>query len=325
MKRPTPTNFGHAAQPTLLAVGLILCVSSAMGQAPTIVNAADGSGSAAFWYLNGLPSCCEDSPGAPPNQAIYYTQWEVLANLQPGCTGTPTWSTDHGTLVSISPELGAPAAILTSLGPSYTTNQYTPVYNINIYVTACGVKSAGFPVFINTPYSFSSAVQGRFCNKTTGLCNCNAFPSTMGALGYAGSYYDSAYDLFGNVFVPIDLHEKWLNPVTFVAGNNWAQYMANNLVSYSWPASVWNSGTTWGDAIGACAPAADFGAIDPEPLPWGNVGTAATFTENQEYWIGTTTLGNYGTCVLWGGMAWFSDHDGYDLQVVPGIPATLCQ
>ncbi|HEY9140340.1 MAG TPA: hypothetical protein VIN93_05580 [Bryobacteraceae bacterium] len=318
MKRLILINLGHLALAPLLAAGLIFCASSAMAQAPVIVNGADGSGSAAFWYLNGLPSCCADSPGTPPDQAIYYTQWNVVALPQPGCTGTPEWSTDSPTLVSISPDPPSMTlATLTSLGPSYTTKQSTPIYNIHIYVTACGVESAPFPVYINTPFSMSIAPQGQDCLGS--VCNCGVLGLTN-YVGYAGTTNNSGYDILGNTLVQIDLHE-FLEGSQWSPGNNYSNYFTFPS-SGGWPVSLWASKTTWTDDYIMCAapPASN---LSPPLLPWGS-GNTPIFTITQLWFIGTQTIGPSGSCIGKDLVTYYNDHAAASGLQTPGIPATIC-
>ncbi len=127
----------HGIHPTKCAAVLripatLMVVPNASAQAPVITNANDGSGSAAFWYLNGNPSV--DG---------YYVQQAL--NLQPPNDGNPAptivWSTDQPLVVSISPAPNGLSALLTAEGSSDTTPKGVETYNIHITVTYDGTPS----------------------------------------------------------------------------------------------------------------------------------------------------------------------------------------
>jgi len=309
MKRRTLTNFGRISLAPLLAAGAVLCVSRAMAQ-PVISNAANGSSSAAFWYLNGLPSCCSDSP----NGAIYYTQWQLNVYIPPGGSGTPVWSTDSPLLVSIAPAANGLSAILTAQGPSNTIAQGQATYNIHIYVTENGVQSAPFPVYINTPFSFAITSSGQYCNSN-GDCDCKA-AGLNGYTGYITASYDQGYDILGNALVPIDFHETIENQ-QFVAPG-WKGKVGSPTAS-GWAATQWQPGNLWIDFYTLCGT----GVLNPPATSSGN-GTTAGFTETQKFWIGTTTTNFTGSCIDRNATTFYTDHGASSNLQTPGIPASIC-
>jgi hypothetical protein len=296
-----------------LGTSLMFFAIIVMAQQPTIVNGADGSGQAAFWYLGGLPSCCADSAAA--GVGAYYTQAQLLASIQPGCSETPSWTTDSPQMVAIAPNPGGLSAILTSSAPSYTTKQTTVQYNIHIYVTACGMQSPPFPVFINTPISFSDAAQGVLCNAYG--CNCNANPSNQArgiTQGYLGWDLNSGGDLVGNTLVKIDLHE--LLGIYWDPGVNWGNYVTPPQPS-GWPATTWYNTTAWADELGVCVTPGT--PMNPLIWSWGAYppGTTYVGVSIQSFLVGTTQINGQGACITGNNnVQWYT---GY-ANVIAGTP-----
>lgn len=293
MRRRLVPRYGALAG---LLVALFLFANSAEAQQPQILNAADGSGQAAFWYLGGIVFCCSDSAAA--GVGAYYATWKVIVQPQPGCTDATTlsWSTNPSNILSINPSPGSWQATLVAEGPSYASPQSGVTNNAGVTVSACGVRSPVFPVFVNTPLVFSEAAQGEYCNAYG--CNCYAWPSYVQAgntNGYGGSYDDSATDILGNSIIRIDLHEEF-SGWSWYPGTNWSTYMAPP-VSGGWPATGWPSNTGWRDYVGACFPGGD--PLKPLVEPWTTYGNGANLvlTGLQTFRAGTALVNGEGECL----------------------------
>ena len=295
MRRLLVPHYGALAG--LFGASFLLFANGAAAQQPHILNAADGSSSAAFWYLGGAPSCCSDSAAA--GVGMYYTIWKVIVQPQPGCTDATSlrWDTYPASILSINPWAGDWYAYLVAMGPSYTSHQSSVIYNAQVSVTACGTRSPAFPVFVNTPLVYSEAAEGEYCNGFG--CNCYAWPSYVQAgrtYGWGGSWDDSATDILGNSIIRIDLHEE-LATWNWYPGTNWSTYMAPPQ-STGWPATLWDSNTDWRDYIGACFPAQD--VLNPLIEPWMTygAGTNLIVTGTQTFRAGTAQVNGEGECLV---------------------------
>jgi len=243
--------------------------------------------------------------------------WKVIVQPQPGCTDADSliWGTSPSNLLGILPSPGTWDAMLFGLRPSYTSPQSSVIYNAQVTVTACGVTSPAFPVFVNTPLVFSEAAQGEYCNAYG--CNCNAWPSYVQAgntYGYGGFYNDSATDILGNSIIRIDLHEEFAD-WSWYPGTNWSRYM-DPPPSGGWLATDWPSQTIWRDYVGACFPGGD--PLNPLVESWTTYGTSLVVTGVQTFRAGTAQVNGQGACLAYkNNMSYYSGYAADNIGVTP--------
>ena len=297
------------------AMILIGALHAAAQTVPVITNAADGSSSAAFWYLGGGSSV--DG---------YLVQWRVNLTAPAGDTNptpTITWSSDRTDLISIAPASDGLSAVLTALRSSDTTRPGsfpTPSsYNIHITAVYDGVSSAGFPVYLNTPFAMTTSAS-QYCSG--GVCSCDAFFPREGDHGYITLNVSSVQDILGETLVPIRLNESLENQHFVAAG--WVG--SGFPVAGKWTpaggsgAAPWQSNNTFNDYFYICTT----NTTRTPPITSYGSGTTAIFTETQKFWIGTTTAFS-GVCAQRGLVTLYTDHGGNSSVIVPGIPSgTIC-
>jgi hypothetical protein len=141
--------------------------------------------------------------GTVPNG---YLTFQTLQATDPGDTNptpTITWSTNLPLLLKLTSQQFTNKTsyyVAQATGPSFTSAQLPPpTYNISVFVTWDGVKSAAFTMFINMPYSNNAVNEGQYCSPA-GSCDCNAegvFPGED-FTGYATLNNVYTEDLFGN-------------------------------------------------------------------------------------------------------------------------------
>jgi hypothetical protein len=306
----------------------------------------DGSTSAAFWYLGGVPGTTCDTGLACVDG--YYLQTRLLVAAPPNDTNpNPTikWST-NSTKLSLSDDPSASptgsAEILTSQASSDTVQSTLlppSQWSIHVTVTYDGIASDPFPVYINTPFSVTTNNMGQYCDAS-GACDCQATgffppppppppppPSNSLYVGYVTLSQDRVFDILQNQLdVPIRLHETLENPQLL---GGW-QGTANPIpIAGTWGPNGrngWNGDNrTFNDYFSVCSN--DTSNLSPPPTFSGQGTSTPVFNVTQKFWIGSVvTLTNpfNGACVQRALLTLFDDHGTSTNEQVPGIPATIC-
>jgi hypothetical protein len=228
-----------------------------------------------------------------PNK--YFTVWAVnLATNTGDPSPTIVWFTDSPSLVSITPN-GTLGALLTATGHSRPGGGY----DINVWVTVDGVRSADFPVFINTPWTLSAAP------PVPSRC---IFANTPN--GWQASVQYTATDLTGGGLVPIDTRETAENYKSLFAGENWG-----SPAEASWQPGGWNGFAQFTDTLAAC-----WGGNPPPNPPtvqWNPGGNTQIDSYTQKFWLGGSYQRFVGECPIRQAVTFFTDHFTYTFVTTP--------
>jgi hypothetical protein len=251
------------------------------------ITLSNGATSASIWYMG---------PGITGTVPNGYLTFQTLQASDPGDTNpnpTITWSTNQPSLLKLTSQQFTNKTsyyVAQAIGPSFTSAQLPPpTYNISVFVTWDGVKSAAFPMFINMPYANQAVNEGQYCSGFN-ECDCNAenFPGS----GYTGFVtLNNVYtkDLFGNYLTKVDANEVLFNQI-WLDAPGWDG--APNPLNAYWTPASWNGANTFPDYYSFCTDLPS--SYDPEPTSSGSGGTLV-FTETQNYYIGNATVGD-GLC-----------------------------
>ena len=275
---------------------------------------ADNSTYAAIWYLGPGISNVTGYGGN-----VYNTTITANATAPPGDDNPHpviTYQTNEPSIISLTPN-GA-SVLITAIGPSYTTAQSQPVYNVTITATWDGEQSPPVYLLVNIPYSNTVVNEGQYCSSP-GVCNCNA-GFKPGQTGYVTLLDVYVRDLFGNALVQIPANETLKDPL-YLGTGGWTSSLGVPTQG-KWPLNLWNSEYSFPDYYWICSP--NPGSLTPPLTNYGTSGVIAVFTETQNYWIGSTTNGS-GVCTQVDYSQLYTDHGVQGGAEIPGYPATtLC-
>jgi len=267
--------------------------SSYVALKPTVsVTGAPGYSSWAVWYLGGAPSI--DG---------YYSVVAMTGNSQWGTGTSPiTWSASlGGSKVNISPSTGA-STLVTALAPSSAGT-----FDVNIQISTDGLPSDPFPLYLDTPYSASTALA--FQQDYTG-------PPLPSPIGYESIFSYAPIDLTGYNLVPITSHETWEN----------RQFdIASPVPTWGIPATSTAYPSFWDGNLFYDSLAAWQAGQSPSPSASG-AGTVTVENLTQKWWVGTatsspTTNTFTGECIRENKAQYYVDHATLPVQITPSSNA----
>jgi hypothetical protein len=181
------------------------------------ITLSNGATSASIWYMG---------PGITGTVPNGYLTFQTLQATYPADTKpnpTITWSTNQPSLLKLTSQQFTNKTsyyVAQATGPSFIFAQLPPpTYNISVFVTWDGVKSASFQMFINMPYANQVVNEGQYC-AAFDQCDCNAFFPGQGYTGFETLNNVYTEDLFTNYMAQTDTNEVLFNQI-FLDAPGW--------------------------------------------------------------------------------------------------------